>query len=51
MKNDRVLVRIVSSEKPELNAFSVNPNLEDVYLYHTYGKEVWYMVSSFAMYH
>ena len=40
LKNDGLLVRIVSSQKPEYNAISVMPTLEDAYLYHTFGKEV-----------
>lgn len=40
LKNDGLLVRIVATEKPEFNAVSVSPTLEDVYLYHTYGREV-----------
>ena len=39
IKNDGLAIRIVSSEKPDLDAKDVVPTLEDVYLYYTSFKE------------
>ena len=38
-RSDGVQVRVVSSDKPEIQAENVSPNLEDAYLYFIGGKQ------------
>ena len=40
LKNDGLLIRVISQDKPHPNALHVNPSLEDAYLYYTVGNEV-----------
>ena len=38
-RSDGVQVRVVSADKPDANAQTVSPNLEDAYLYFIGGKQ------------